>query len=174
MIFAEIEGHPVAYSRVFWEDKLDGNRAYGAFGWLDPKHRGRGIGTAMYEANEAHLRDIAAGHPAEQPKHILTMAAEADSSGMRLVEKHGFEPDMYLADMVRPDLEDIPEAGLPEGIVHRTPRPDEYRKVWEAEVEALRVLVEQRRKGAFVSGVEMKTRVETMIARKRREHGLED
>jgi len=40
--------------------------------------------------------------------------------------------------MVRPDLEDIPEAPLPEGLVVRTPREDEMRKVWEAEEEAFR------------------------------------
>ncbi len=138
MIFAEAEDRPIAYSRVFWEDRLDGERAYGAFGWLDPGYRGRGIGTAMYEANEARIGMIAAQHAADLPKHVITVAAESDASGMRLVEKHGFEPDMYLADMIRPDLENIPTTVLPEGIVERTPTPDEYRKVWEAEVEAFR------------------------------------
>lgn len=138
MIFAEADGRPIAYSRVFWEDKLEGNRSYGAFGWLDPEHRGRGVGTAMYETNEARIRDIAASHPKELPKQIMTVAAEADVSGMRLVEKHGFTPDMYLADMIRPDLTNIPTAPLPDGIVVKTPTPEEYRKVWEAEVEAFR------------------------------------
>jgi ribosomal protein S18 acetylase RimI-like enzyme len=138
MIFAEVDGVVVAYSRVFWEDQLDGTRAYGAFGWLDPEYRTRGIGTAMYEANEARLRSTAASHPAGLPKKIMTYAAVTDVSGVRLCEKHGFTPDMYLADMVRPDLENIPEAPMPPGLRVRTPTPDEYRKVWEADVEAFR------------------------------------
>jgi len=138
MIFSEVDGVVVAYSRVFWEDRLDGTRSYGAFGWLDPEFRTRGIGTAMYEANEARLRSIAATHPADLPKKIMTYSAATDVSGVRLCEKHGFTPDMYLADMVRPNLEDIPDAPMPEGLVVRTPTPDEYRKVWEAEVEAFR------------------------------------
>ncbi|NND01144.1 MAG: GNAT family N-acetyltransferase [Acidimicrobiia bacterium] len=138
MIFAEAEGQPIAYSRVFWEDKLDGERMYGAFGWLHPEYRGQGIGSAMYEANEARVGKIAAEHPADLSKHMLTVTAEVDVTGMRLVEKHGFEPDMYLADMVRADLRDIPTAELPDGIVERTPTPDEYRKLWEAEAEAFR------------------------------------
>ena len=44
----------------------------------------------------------------------------------------------------------------------------------EAEVEALRLLVEQRRAGDFIPADEMKERVGRMLARKRRQHGLED
>ncbi len=44
----------------------------------------------------------------------------------------------------------------------------------EAEVLALRALLEQRRAGTFVSSGEMKGRVGNMLERKRREHGLED
>jgi len=138
MIFAEVEGKAVGYSRVFWENQLNGTRAYGAFGWLDPEYRFRGIGTAMYEANEARVRSMAATHPAELSKQIMTYVAVADVSGVRLCEKHGFAPDMYLADMVRPDLENIPKAPMPPGLLVRTPTPDEYRKVWEADVEAFR------------------------------------
>jgi ribosomal protein S18 acetylase RimI-like enzyme len=138
MIFAEVDGVVVAYSRVFWENQLDGTRGYGAFGWLDPEFRMRGIGTAMYEANEARVRSIAATHPEDLPKKIMTFAAATDVSGVRLCEKHGFTPDMYLADMVRPNLVDIPDAPMPEGLTVRTPTPEEYRKVWEADVEAFR------------------------------------
>ena len=52
--------------------------------------------------------------------------------------KRGFEPDMYLADMVRPNLDDIPQAPMPDGLVVREPTSDEFRKVWEADVEAFR------------------------------------
>jgi ribosomal protein S18 acetylase RimI-like enzyme len=38
--------------------------------------------------------------------------------------------------MVRPGLEDIPEAPMPEGLVVRPTRPDELRRVWDAEVDA--------------------------------------
>ena len=138
MIFAEVDGAAVGYSRVFWENQLDGTRSYGAFGWLDPEFRTRGIGTVMYEANEARVRSIAASHPVELPKKMMTYAAATDVSGVRLFEKHGFTPDMYLADMVRPNLEEIPQAAMPEGLVVRTPEPDEYRKVWESDVEAFR------------------------------------
>jgi antitoxin ParD1/3/4 len=43
----------------------------------------------------------------------------------------------------------------------------------DAEIEALRALVGQRRAGAFVSAEQMQERVDRMIERKRRQHGLE-
>ena len=138
MIFADVGDATVAYSRVMWEDRLDDTRSYGAYGWVDPAFRKRGIGTAMYEANERRIRHIAATHPSDVAKTIATYTSEADVSGVRLFEKHGFKPDMYIADMVRPNLDDIPEAPMPEGLVVRTPTPEEYRKVWEADVEAFR------------------------------------
>lgn len=136
MIFTEFGGETIAYSRVFWEQELDGVRSYGAFGWLDPEFRMRGIGTTMYRANEDRVLQIATDHPGDIPKKIKTFAAETDISGVRLCEKNGFEPDMYLADMVRPNLDSIPDAPMPEGLVVRMPTPNEYRKVWDADVEA--------------------------------------
>lgn len=43
----------------------------------------------------------------------------------------------------------------------------------EAVTDALRELVRQRRGGKFVSSSDMKSRVDRMIQRKRREHGVE-
>ncbi|MDP6343357.1 MAG: type II toxin-antitoxin system ParD family antitoxin [Alphaproteobacteria bacterium] len=43
-----------------------------------------------------------------------------------------------------------------------------------AETEALRVLVEQRRAGGFLTTDQAKDRVDRMLERKRREHGLDN
>ncbi|MFL5733192.1 MAG: GNAT family N-acetyltransferase, partial [Chloroflexia bacterium] len=40
-------------------------------------------------------------------------------------------------EMVRPNLEDIPDLLLPDGIEVRPVRPEHYRAIWEAENEAL-------------------------------------
>jgi hypothetical protein len=42
--------------------------------------------------------------------------------------------------MVRPDLEDIPEAPMPSGLELRPVRPEHCRAIWEAAVEAFRDL----------------------------------
>ncbi len=40
--------------------------------------------------------------------------------------------------MVRPDMEDIPDAPLPDGLEMRPVTPDQYRTLWEADREAFR------------------------------------
>jgi ribosomal protein S18 acetylase RimI-like enzyme len=55
-----------------------------------------------------------------------------------LYEAFGYRPVYHAADLVRPDLEDIPEAPMLEGFVVRTPGDDEMRAVWEADQEAFR------------------------------------
>ena len=44
----------------------------------------------------------------------------------------------------------------------------------ETDLEALRLLLAQRREGEFVSAYEMKSRLSTMIHNKRRTHGVAD
>lgn len=43
-----------------------------------------------------------------------------------------------------------------------------------AETQALQILIERRATGPFVTADDMRDRLDAMIERKRREHGLED
>jgi GNAT superfamily N-acetyltransferase len=49
LVVVEVDGRPVGYTRVFWEQEVDGPRVYRMFCFLDPAYRGRGIGTALVE-----------------------------------------------------------------------------------------------------------------------------
>lgn len=138
MVFAEIDGRPVAYGRVTWWQEHAGPRRYLPFCFLHPDGRGRGIGTAMLAHNEARLREIAAGHPDDQTKTLEVFHAESEVAAAALYAGFGYRAVFHAADMVRPDLEDLPEAPLPEGVTVRVPRADEMRAVWEADQEAFR------------------------------------
>src|SRR6476619_5857981 len=61
LLVADVDGLPVAFSRVWWDDEVDG-RVYKLVGFVDPEHGGRGIGTALLGWNEARLRAIASDH----------------------------------------------------------------------------------------------------------------
>ncbi len=63
VLFAEVDGQPIAYSRVFWDRLEEGIRVYTAFGFVLPEWRRKGIGTAMLLRNEARLHEIAARSP---------------------------------------------------------------------------------------------------------------
>ncbi len=136
MVITEIEGELVGYSRVTWRVELDGARIYEHFGFLAPKWRGKGLGTALVSWSEERLREIAADHPDTGPRFLGGWAFDTQTNLIGVLQKAGYEPVRYGYEMVRPDLENIPEAPLPEGIEVRPVKPEHLRAVWEAEAEA--------------------------------------
>ncbi|MBE9525070.1 MAG: GNAT family N-acetyltransferase, partial [Chloroflexi bacterium] len=62
MLFAEIDGQVIGYSRVQWEKESNGSYHYRAWGIILPAWRVQGIGSAMLKYNENHLREIAQQH----------------------------------------------------------------------------------------------------------------
>jgi ribosomal protein S18 acetylase RimI-like enzyme len=138
MLLAEVDGEVIGYSRVTWWTEVEGRIRYLSFGFIKPEYRRRGLGTAMLRWNERRIREIAVDQPPEVPKLIEVFASESEPGASALYGAEGFEPYMYDADMVRPDLTDIPAAPLPEGLEVRTPAPDQMRRVWDADREAFR------------------------------------
>lgn len=137
MIFAEVDGQVVGYSRVWWEELLDGARLYGHFVFLLPAFRRQGIEDAMLAGNESRLRQIAAAHPAG-PKQFNCWVSQSETNWRALLESAGYQPVRYGFSMVRPDLENIPDLPLPAGLEVRPAHPDNYRTIWEAAREAFR------------------------------------
>ncbi len=138
VVIAEIDGEMVAYGRVYWWEEYAGARRYQPFCFVLPEARGRGIGAALLAHNEARLRQMAAGHPAEGERTFDVFHSDGELGAAALYAAARYRPVLHGADMVRPDLEGIPEAPLPDGLVVRIPREDELRRVWEADQEAFR------------------------------------
>ena len=138
VIIAELDGKVIGYGRVLWWQEHAGPYVYMPFCFLHPAARGKGIGTAMLAHNEARLREIASAHPADAERRFDVFHAEQEVGAAAVYATAGYESHVYENDMVRPDLEDIPQAPLPQGLEVRTPGEPEMRRVWEAEVEAFR------------------------------------
>ena len=137
MIFAEVEGRPIGYGRIWWFDQNDGIRLYELIGYLHPDWHGKGIGSALWTAAEARAREIAAGHP-KGPKFFQAGAKDKEASRIALLEKFGYLPVRYGTGMSRDLSEPFPEAPLPEGIEVRPVKPEHLRLIWDATVEAFR------------------------------------
>ncbi len=137
MNFAEVDGQVVGYSRVWWEELLDGVRLYGHFVFLLPAFRGQGVERDMLAFNEARLRQIAASHPAGG-QYFHCWASQSETNWCALLEAAGYQPVRYGFSMVRPDLENIPDLPLPAGLELRPAHPADYRTIWEAAREAFR------------------------------------
>lgn len=138
MLFAEVDGRVIAYGRIWWDDLSDGIRLYHPFGFLHPDWRGKGIGTAIWEAGEARARLIAAGHPKETPRFFQVEPYETEKALVTLLEQRGYQPTRYETHMLRDLSEPFPEAPMPPGLEVRPVKPEHIRPIFEASNEAFR------------------------------------
>jgi mycothiol synthase len=137
LLVAEVDGLAVGYSRVWWDQETDGPLVFKQVCFLDPEYGGRGIGRALHAWNEARLREIAAEHDAPE-KLLEAWANDRNEAAVALIRGAGYEPITYMAQMVRPSVEDLPDHPLPDDLEIRPVREEDIRTIWEADVEAFR------------------------------------
>jgi GNAT superfamily N-acetyltransferase len=137
LLVAEVDGTPVGYSRLWWDQEPDGPRVYRQVCFLDPAFAGRGIGTVLFEWNEARLREIAAEQDVED-KRLEVFSNDRNDAATALIREAGYEPETYMAQMVRPSVDDLPDHPLPEGLELRLVTEDQLREIWEADMGAFR------------------------------------
>ena len=138
LLIVELDGRIVGYSRVYWTDQTDGSRSYEQVCLIDPAVRGRGIGAALLGWGEERAREIAADHPDDRPRWHAADIWEADTRGERLLRRSGYAQVRTFYEMVRPDLDDIPTAVVPEGFEIRHVGHDRLRDLFEAGGKAFR------------------------------------
>jgi len=136
MLFAEVAGETVAFSRVWWGEEGD-TRLYIPLGFVHPAWRRKGLGTAMLHYNEARLRAFAREHPAGE-KLFRVWTTEKEYGAWALFTKFGYEPVRHYIEMACPIDAPRPEAPLPPGLEVRPVTPEQYRAVWDAKEEARR------------------------------------
>lgn len=135
-IFVEVDGQLVGWGLVTWRETGDGERLYQLWAFLHPDWRRKGIGRAMLLWQEWRLREIAASQREDGPRFYATWASETALGKVAMLQREGYAPARYFYEMVRPSLDDIPNAPMPLGLEGRTAKPETYRTIWEASVEA--------------------------------------
>jgi len=138
MLFAEVDGQVIAHGRIWWDDLAEGLRLYHPFGFLHPDWRGKGIGSALWDAAEKRSREIATGHPKEMPKLFQAEPFDTEKALVTLLESRGYQPVRYETHMVCDLSESFPEAPLPPGLEVRPVKPEHIRSIFEASNEAFR------------------------------------
>jgi ribosomal protein S18 acetylase RimI-like enzyme len=144
MLFVELNGEVVGYSRVWWA--LEGSGQWIGFqlGSVLPGFRKKGIGSTLLRFNEDRHRQTATHlkESGELPTDAIclldTFTSNTEVDRMHLLERHGYTPARYAFDMVRPDLENIPDLPLPTGVEIRPVEPGHMRLIWEASNDAFR------------------------------------
>jgi ribosomal protein S18 acetylase RimI-like enzyme len=144
MCFAELDGEVLGYSRVWWEVNNTPQFIGFQVAFVKGEWRGRGIGSALLYFNEQRLGQIAAqlkasGElPPELPCVAEIFTTETACDTIALAERRGYQPVRHTYDMLRPDLENIPDLPLPPGLEVRPYQPGHLRQIWEASNEAFR------------------------------------
>ena len=136
--FVEVDGAAVAYVTTRWWDEADGPRVYRHMCKVAPEWRRRGIGTALLEWAQHHLAERAAAHHIERPKVYRTDVDEETADGAALLEAAGYRAIQHGALLVRPHLDDIPDAPLPDGAEIRPVAEQQLRTIYEADIAAFR------------------------------------
>ena len=138
MLFAEVHGETIGFSRVWWRVDGEGNRVYWHLTYLKPAWRRKGIGRALLRWNERRLRQIAAGHPSSTLAYFQAFIQDTALGTNALLKQEGYSPVRYFHFMQRKGLEDLPEAPLPPGIKLRPMQPKYLRLIWETKEEAFK------------------------------------
>jgi len=136
LLLAEVAGELVGYWRVKWWNVDNGTRVYGIAHFLHPDWRDRGIGRAALLWAENRARAIAAGHDVSRPKYLQGFATQGNRYQAALLEANGYQAVRTFQLRVRPALDDIPDFPLPDGLEVRPVRPEQYRALWDADLEA--------------------------------------
>lgn len=138
LLIAEVEGVPVAWTRVSWDDQNDGSRRYRTFGAVDPAWRRRGIGRALLRWGVARLREIGSDHAFDGERWFAGWVNDSDQAGTDLLLEEGFRPVRVFHLMVRPDLDDIDVPPMPAGLEVRPVAASDLRAVYLADCDAFR------------------------------------
>jgi GNAT superfamily N-acetyltransferase len=138
MVFAEVDGETIAYSRVGWYQESQGDYIYYALGWIHPDWRRKGIGTAILKHNERRLREIAAEHPDSAIKWFQNDHNDVQVDVAALLKGNNYEPVRWGYEMTRPIGDPVPEAPMPAGLEVRLVKKEHYRLIHEAANEAFR------------------------------------
>jgi mycothiol synthase len=144
MLFVEINGEVVGYSRVWWAVEGSGQWIGFQLGNVLPEWRHKGIGSTLLNFNEERLHQIAtqlkesSELPADAPCLLDNFVSSTETARINLLERRGYQAVRYAFNMIRPNLENIPELPLPPGVEIRPVKLEHMRQIWEASNEAFR------------------------------------
>ncbi|HLX35202.1 MAG TPA: GNAT family N-acetyltransferase [Candidatus Limnocylindrales bacterium] len=135
----EVDGRVVAYGRVSWEPQASGAAAVNGILNIHPAHRGRGIeelllGHAIRRADELST-ELGEGRPVT----LGISVTDRDPHQRAAAAALGFVAARSFAQLIRPDLDDVPQIPLPEGFEIRRIAADDramHRRVFDADARA--------------------------------------
>lgn len=138
VVIAEVDGTMVGYARAWRWTQADGVTLHGQLGFVPPQWRGRGLGRALQDWIEERHRTVAATQPDDTVHEHHANINQTEQARTALVTRYGYRPVRHILTMVRPTLDDIPDFAMPPGLEVRPVRPEHYRHILDAHMDALK------------------------------------
>lgn len=134
ILVAEADATIVGYARTVWEDVSEGYRVYWTVVEAHPDHPE--VEDWLFDWVEGRAVANASTHPAGDKR--LANWADESTPRAKILRERGYVAVRYGATLVRPNLDDIPDLPLPDGVEVRPVLDAQLRQIWEADVEAFR------------------------------------
>jgi mycothiol synthase len=131
----ELDGRVVAYGRASRVDLITGESRVESVMNLEPDARGRGIEELLLRHALLRAEEIIAEFGRDRTMAVTSFVMSRDERQRIAVERAGFDRVRAGVELVRPNLDDIPDLPMPEGFEIRHIAADDramHRRVWEA------------------------------------------
>ncbi len=132
---AELDGGPVGFVRVEWQDELRGDRVHYSVVCVDPAAPAGTFAVLLDWAERRHAA-IAAATETDRRRVLAATSFSRDEPRAAVLRARGYAQVRLDFEMVRPTMDDIPRFELPAGVEVRPVLPEHLRAIFEAEVEA--------------------------------------
>lgn len=129
-LIVERDGSTVGYGRVEWHDLVDGDRLYDTTVLVAPDAWGHDVAGALIDWGERRSWELAAANPTERRTWHSNFAFGDDREVEAALLERDYVPTRLEVEMLRPDLDDLPEVQLPDGYVLRAPTDAELPAVF--------------------------------------------
>lgn len=136
LFLVEHNGELVGYAGVRWLEEANANFIHRHWVFVRPEWRVRGIENELVRVAEERSREIAQDHPYDATNWFEHGAYESEKWRSDVLRGNDYQPVRHFFDMVRPNLHNIPDIQLPQGIETRPVIPEQYRLVWDAAGDA--------------------------------------
>lgn len=136
-VIIEIDGRMIGAGRVQSAKTIANERLYFHSANLIHEYRGKGIERPMLRHLQRRLREIAKGHPNDAPRFFQGFGVKDDNHAMiAVLEEVGYTTIRHSFEMIRLNLDNIPNKPLPDGLEVRPIREEQLRTIWNAREEA--------------------------------------
>jgi len=137
-LLVEVERTLVGYAHTAWCEEAEGDCLHNINLHLVEEWRGRGLEQAVQRYLEQRAKVIASADSTHARHWYASRVSGTWCARAEMLLALGYTPTRCYYEMQRSLDNDLPEVLMPTGIELRSPLPEHYRAIWEANAECFR------------------------------------